>query len=179
MVIKVIRNDNKGMSLVEIILVVAILSTMIGVVSYGLSLSGGKSVDECAQKITSAIQHARTNTMGKNKTTITITQDASKGVVATESIWTLAEDRSGLTQTDNVRVVGKKGLSIKYSVSGAGDVELTSGSSLTLEFDRGSGELITTNGSNSALCTSITVSKGGKSKTIEIIPITGKVSILN
>lgn len=44
------KKDNRGVSLVEIIVVIAIMAVLVGVTSYGLSLISGKPVDECAKR---------------------------------------------------------------------------------------------------------------------------------
>ena len=169
--------NNKGMSLVEIIIVIGMMSIILGVVGYSVAFSSSKHVDECAQKLASAIQHCRTVTMGKNETTITISYDASGKVVVSENV-TRVNSSGALVSSSDQKVVGKKGLEITYSVSGAGDKSLSS-EPLTLKFNRGNGSLEATNGSESALCTKIVVSREFDSKTIEIIPITGKVSLVD
>ncbi len=171
--------NNKGMSLVEIIIVVAMMSIILGVAGYGLSLSSTKHIDECAEKLTSAIQHCRTVTMGKNETTITIAYDGSGRVIVTENV-TRVDDTGALVTSSNQNIVGKKGLTVTYGVSGIGGGEKSLATEpLTLKFNRGNGSLEATNGSESLLCTKIVVSGNNGSKNIEIVPITGKVTLLD
>ena len=59
------KTDNKGMSLVEIIVVIAILSLFIGSVSYSINWASGKAAEECAQKLAYNLKQARTMAMGK------------------------------------------------------------------------------------------------------------------
>lgn len=171
--------NNKGMSLVEIIIVIGMMSLLIGVAGYSLSLSSTKHIDECAKKLTNAIQHCRTVTMGKNETTITISYDAAGNVIVSENV-TRVDNSGTLVTVSDQTVVGKKGLTITYAVSGIGGGEkslLTE--PLTLKFNRGNGSLQATNGSEITLCTKIVVSKDANSKIIEIVPITGKVTLLD
>ena len=44
---KKLQKDDLGFSLVEIIIVVAIMSILLATVRYGLSLSDGKPAEEC------------------------------------------------------------------------------------------------------------------------------------
>lgn len=61
------KKDNRGVSLVELIIVIAIMSIIIGMTGYGLSLVSNKPVDECAKKIEMALNRNRTNAMGKKE----------------------------------------------------------------------------------------------------------------
>ena len=121
---------NKGMSLVEIIVVVAVMSVLIGVMGYGLSLSSGKPAEECARKLVSEIQQARMAAMGKNRTAITIRADngGQDGVWVDLKSWTVADDGSTVEQPVETKKVGSK-VNIDCN-------------DLTLEFDRASGALV-------------------------------------
>lgn len=173
--------DNRGMSLIEIIIVVAIMSTMIGVVSFGLSLVSGKPAEECAQKLASVIQHTRTITMGKNMTTITIYMDAEGRIAAKEVSERI--DNDGIVEVDEkVTIVGDKGVKVVCYDSGGGETEITGSNKLELSFDRGSGALkkAKINGVDSDYyCTMIVISKANKTKYIVITQVTGKLSIQN
>lgn len=164
-----IRQNNKGYSLVEIIIVVAIMAIMVSVVSYGLSFASGRAADECARKLTSSLQHARTATMGKYKTTITIRKDAN-GIWADETVTTADAATGGAgTATTTTTKIGDAKVDISFSETG--DVASTP---VTFEFNRGSGAL-TTYADRAAV--SFTVSKAGKTYTVEIVPITGKIAV--
>ena len=45
-----LNRDQRGFSMVELIIVIAIMSIMAGVVGYGFSLTNGKPAEECAKK---------------------------------------------------------------------------------------------------------------------------------
>ena len=70
------KTNNLGFSLVELIIVVAIMSLFVGVTGYGLSLSSGKPAEECARKLAACIQHGRTTTMGKYRNIITVSKES-------------------------------------------------------------------------------------------------------
>ena len=169
--------NNKGMSLVEIIIVIALISIVTGVIGYNISLAKAKDIEECAKKMTSAIQHCRTVTMGKYDTTITIAYEDNK-IVATETMTSVDETGASVVKTDK-KVIGKKGLDVTYSVSGGGGGEKSlQTEALILKFNRGNGSLESTNGNDGQFCTKIVISRGAKSRIIEIVPITGRVSLL-
>lgn len=163
------RHDNKGFSLVEIIIVVALMAIMAGTVSYGLSFSSGKAADECARKLASCMQHTRTATMGKYKTTITIKKDAD-GIWAVEEVMTAGSDggEGTLIPSDPVKI-GDANVNISFS-----EGDDLAANPVTFVFDRGSGALTSFADKKSV---SFTVSKASTTRTVEIIPITGKITV--
>ena len=159
------KQDNRGMSLVEIIIVVAIMSIFIGTVGYGLSMISGKPAEECGQKLLSALQHTRTITMGKKDTTITIFMDAEERIAVKEVAVKLLENDGNTTTEERESVVGAKGVAVICTMSDGSTVNITGTNMVELKFDRGSGALRSTrvNGiDNSTVCTLITISKGDK-----------------
>ena len=62
---KMTKIDNKGFSLVELVIVMAIILILGGVAFTGLSLLTSRPVDECARKIQMVLQGNRNTTMGK------------------------------------------------------------------------------------------------------------------
>lgn len=174
---------NGGMSLVEIIIAIAILSVLIGVVSYGINFASGKAAEECAQKITSCLQQARTATMGKNRTTITIRVDASTGEIVADLKITpnvVADDGTVSVGTETVTstIVGNNRVDVQFT-DGSGFVPLDA-AGVTFEFDRASGALkLLDNDDASHKAPQFMVSKGSTKRTIEIVPITGRIAIIN
>lgn len=174
-----IDKNNKGMSLIEIIIVVAILSAMIGITGFGISMISGKPAEECAQKFCSTIQHARTMTMGKSKMSIVLCRD-SNGMLSAKEVSEKVLDNDGNMETEErVNVVGEKDVTVNCYLTDGSSIEITGTNTLEFIFDRGSGAIRTTkvNGVVSAHCTKITVAKANKSKDIVIVPVTGKVMI--
>lgn len=173
------KQDNRGMSLVEIIIVVAIMSTMIGVVGFGINMISGRPAEECAQKLTSALQHARTITMGKNTTSITIFMNAEGQIVAREESVRILDMDGNIASDVRESIVGESGVSITFDFEDGTSVDLAAGTTLYLEFDRGSGALQTTlvNGVSRANCIRMTITRADKTRYILITPVTGKVSI--
>lgn len=168
------------MSLVEIIIVVAIMSVFIGVMGYGISMISGKPAEECAQKLLSAIQHTRTITTGKQDTTITIFMDSEERIVTKEVSVRLLDNDGNTTTEERESVVGAKGVSVICTMSDGSTVNITGANTVELKFDRGSGALRSTrvNGiDNSTVCTLITISKGDKIRYITITPVTGKLEL--
>lgn len=169
--------NNKGLSLVEIILVVAILSAMVGFTGYGLSLISGKPAEECAEKLCSTMQHARTMTMGKNKTSLILSRDADGMVQVNEVTETILDNDGTLSFEERKTIVGEKNVAVCCYMTDGSSMEITGSNTLELVFDRGSGAIRTTkvNGTASTHCVKITLSKANKEYHIIIYPVTGKV----
>lgn len=171
--------DNRGMSLVEMIIVVAIMSAMISVTGFGISMISGRPAEQCAQKLCSALQHARTITMGKNTTSITISMNANGQIVAREESVRILDMDGNIASEGRESVVADKGVSVSFLFEDGTSEDLTAGTTLLLGFDRGSGALQTTqvNGMDKAACIRITISKANTTRYIVITPVTGKVSV--
>lgn len=160
---KKLQKDDLGFSLVEIIIVVAIMSILLATVGYGLSLSDGKPAEECARKLASVIQHGRTTTMGKYRNTITVRMDSDKCIVE-EKILIKEGEPEGIRSS----TVGNKGVTVEYSTdNGATYVPL---SSVMLRFDSGSGAL-------KEGPTKFRISKAGTTKYVVIESLTGRVIV--
>lgn len=163
--------DNRGMSLVELIVVVAILAVMVGVGLTTFSAVSGADVRECSGDMYSAIGRTRISTMGKKSTRLIISKDAADGgIYVQEEIEGNLGDR---------KRIGKSSVSVNYiednGSGGQTTVNLTPGAELILAFDRGSGAFKEI--SPSTYCTGITVSKGSHVRNITLYPVTGKISI--
>jgi prepilin-type N-terminal cleavage/methylation domain-containing protein len=164
-----LKRDNFGYSLIELIITIAIISVMLGVVSYSLSLSSGKPADECARKLASVLSQARTTTMGKYMNEITITVSNTEGVVVNEDILIKEGSTSNRKST-----VGKSSVTVKYKCSGtSGYVDIPSGG-LQLRFNSGTGALTAPTKDGQLI---FEISKSGTCRYVIINCLTGKVTV--
>jgi Tfp pilus assembly protein FimT len=178
-VMKKIRNDNSGLSFVEIIITVAILSVLVGVLSYGLSFSNGKPAEECARKIASTLSHARTSTMGKYRNVVTL-KDTGSGIVMNEHTIVKLSDTDGVSEIEGGSIdrqssVGAKRVKVEYSVDGGGSWSDIGSSGLKIRFDSGSGSLKEPAVTGGSLM--IRASKAGTVKTVTITEFTGNIEV--
>lgn len=163
------KQDNKGFSLVELIIVIALMSVMLTIVVYGNGMLSTKAVGQCSQQLYSSIQFCRTTTMGKSDGSVSLTlkRDTDNKIILEENIGGTVRELE----------IGKADLTISYTVNNGLVTELASDEEILLCFDRSTGGLKRTANSNTEYYTDIIIAKGTKAKTIKIIPFTGKVSL--
>lgn len=167
---KKVKIGNEGFSLVELVIIMAIIVILGGVTAIGLSLVTSRPVDECAKKIQVALEGNRNTTMGKFSASIVFTADSS-GVYMEEYI-------NG--SSDGKVQIGQSGVSVSYVTTQVGASVTTttdlSGSSVELSFDRASGSL-KSQGDGTTYVTSFIVSRGDRVLTVTIDRLTGRIDV--
>lgn len=172
-----LNKDSRGFSLVEIIVVIAIMSIMAGVVGYGFSLTNGKPAEECAKKLSAAISHGRTVTMGKYRNTITVRkEDDGRLTVTEDTLVKVEDDGTEVKLPQRKSVVGIKGVTVEYKTSSAGYTELAPGSEIQIRYDSGSGALKKTANGGADYYTGFQISKAGKVWYVKLETHTGRVT---
>lgn len=162
------RMNNAGLSLVELVVVIAILAVLsAGSVTIVGAINNART-KSCAQSIYSDIGRVKINTLAKEKSTdvgssyFKLKRDASNNIVIEE----------GVNGTVVEKVIGSSELTVSYEYGGS-NVNLTSSSSAPAEctFDRATGGVKDRN------FDTITVSGVRASYVITIYPATGKVEM--
>lgn len=164
--------DNKGMSLVELLVVVAIIAVLAGAVGYGIGMVSGKPAEQCAKKMQIALENNRNTSMGKMNVTISFYKDAEGRIMAEE-----IENQGLANQSTKTTMLGEAGVSVKYELDG---VEQELGTSkLTLSFDRSNGSLNPYSEVSGVkkYITKFVISKASTVRELNIVPLTGKVSV--
>lgn len=168
-----LKQDNRGISLVEIIIVVAIMTIVGGGLYIGISAVSDKPSQQCAEKLVHSLTRHRTTAMGKKsggtQFEIKKNTEADGGrIVAREIVegvpseWIPISDRT---------------VDVYYTIGGT-ETKLDS-TPLVLKFKRGSGgfEKVAAVGD---YCTQLRVIRGDSVNTefiVELSPLTGKVNI--
>lgn len=168
------KRDNRGITFVELIIVVAIMSILVGAAGYGLGLISGKPAEECAQKIIFSLEQSRTRAMGKDSVTYRLHKDSATGMVMVEEA---VKVKSTDPEAKTLTTLGSKDVTVKYILKNASGLEVTkdlSAQQLLLEFDRSTGGFKSTPEGD---CIKISVSKSYKTVDITLVPPTGKVYI--
>lgn len=176
------RRDNRGLSMIEIIVVLAIMSVLAGAFGIGISMALRKPADECASKLQASLQSNRILAMGKLETKLEIYMD-DEGYIYLKEITETATSTGSKVQTTET-LIGESGITFEYVIKN-GDTSTTvallrGGSPLILSFDRSSGafkDLTEMGLPANTYCTSITISKGGLEKKLTLAYLTGKVTL--
>ncbi len=173
---KQLNNDNRGFSLVEIIIVLAIMSAIAGVAGYGFSMSNGKPAQEWARKLAGAISHGRTTTMGKYRNEIIVKKETDGTLTVTEDTLIRVEDDGTEVRSSRDSVVGAKGVTVEYQIGTGGYTELTEGNEIRLRYDSGSGAMKKTANGGSDYYTGFRISKAGKVWYVKLETLTGNIT---
>jgi prepilin-type N-terminal cleavage/methylation domain-containing protein len=169
------KDNNRGFSLVEIVITIAIMAVLTGTVSYSLSLSSGKKAEECARKLASELQSMRTMSLGKNEVTGVLYYDSeSDSYVLKQTVKKSSKDTDG-TMTE--AYVGDGSVDIYCydnddvePTSTDTDKTLKNSGAVTFQFSRSTEALVSGT-------TNIKVSKANKTMYIKIEKLTGRITV--
>ncbi len=182
------KKDNRGLSLVEIIIVIALMMVIAGITSYGISLISSKPVEECARKVEIALNQNRTNSMGKKVAYLEFYM-TSDGVAVRECSQSVRESD---VRVGNQVIIGAADVNLRFVYKNAGgeDVNAEGGGGtppgtllgaehIKVSFKRDNGALI--ENEHGLILDRIEVymgtTGGGHVKTIKIDKLTGKVTL--
>lgn len=184
------KKDNRGMSLVEIIIVIALMMVIAGVTSYGISLISSKPVEECARKVEIVLNQNRTNSMGKKVAYLEFYM-TSDGVAVRECSQSVREPD---VRVGNQVIIGAADVNLRFVYKNAGGEEVNAeggggtppgtllvlgGDPIEVSFKRDNGAL--NENEHGLILDRIEVymgsTGGGHVKTIKIDKLTGKVTL--
>lgn len=185
------KKNNKGLSLVELIVVIAIMAVLVGMLALSLSILTGAQAKQAAEKISSQLNEAKTGSMSRYQQTLTLKYETknelagfpSDGFYAEKSYLDMKKDLTTKEVGKESRRVGSKQVQITIyytNASGTQSYDLTTtGGDVIISYDRTSGALKPiTNAASSlgsdAVLQSITCKSGLKTYEIEFTPQTGK-----
>ena len=162
---------NDGFTLVELIVVIAIMAVVMGMFIAGLGYLSGVNMRSCAHEIQTAIGASRITTMGKEETELSIYRDSSDHCYYKQE----HVKESGETSFTDLPAekIGKATLTLTYyedpdfTATGSG-TEFVDGTEIRIRFNRASGKQL-------SAFTGIKVASGGREMKVMMVPATGKV----
>ena len=173
---KQLNSDNRGFSLVELVIVLALISAISAIAGYGFSMTNGKPAQECAKKLAGAISHGRTTTMGKYRNEIIVKKETNGTLTVTEDTLIRVENDGTDVRSSRDSVVGAKGVTVEYQIGTGGYIELTEGNEIRLRYDSGSGAMKKTANGGSDYYTGFRISKAGKVWYVKLETLTGNIT---
>lgn len=174
------KRDNRGVTLVELIIVMAILGVIIGMTGFGLGMITKKPVDECAKKIEMALNQNRTNAMGNTEAWLEFYMENDRAAVR-EKLVSSVRDAGHPVEKVRESVIGAKEVKVRlYYKVGNSESWVELDSVRRIGFQRDTGSL--TGEADGRVYTRIEVYKGtysptGYMRTIELDALTGKVRL--
>ncbi len=171
------KRNNAGISLVEIVIVVAILSILTATGAYSLSQLTGYRAREAADKVASSLAENKVATLGKAKKPGGMAWELSRVgddyfVSTVHDIGTGSEYRSEREQINEGKVDVK--ICEKWS-GGPVWMTLSDGQRYRIYFNRGTGALLNMAGNPAEYDVLLQISSGRKTYDVEVISKTGKV----
>lgn len=166
------RQDNRGISLVEVMVVIAIMAVVGAVGIWSINAMTGKPAQQCAQKIVYSLERHRTSAMGKVDALYVLRESGGKVYVDEY----LTNDAGGVDTTTmspaTTTEIGSTGVQVQYQL---GADPTLHDLPLSLSFDRSSGAFEKQPGGG--YVTRIVARRGGREYEVTLVPLTGKVYI--
>lgn len=171
-----LQQNNTGFSLVELVVVIAIMAILTGVISVGLSSLMGKQAQKCSKTIESSLNNIRIQTMARRSVTARLKKDGDNYVLVTA---TRVNDTDPATEKTDI--VGGEKVNVYFSTDSAGTKQPVTETGIDIVFDRASGELYTFGEASAATSDGgkyyLYIEQGSKSYTIRIYKETGKIEL--
>ncbi|MBQ8598368.1 MAG: type II secretion system protein [Lachnospiraceae bacterium] len=149
--------NNKGISLVEILIVVAIMSLAVGGSGVGLSLAYSRDAEKCAKTIDAALENTRMLSMSQ-KGTFTMEIDLENNILYIRS-------------SESSDPIEEEQLQRRVEISVPADASLTS---VTVQFDKSTGKVLSMSGESDGVLRITSENSNGKRATVVLVKGTGK-----
>lgn len=170
--------DNRGFSLVELVIVIAIIAVLSAATISGLGYIWGTNVRSCANELKTAVGKTQITTMGKTETTLHIYKDPASGDYYKQEL--VVNGISASTSAEDPQKIGSGLVDIQFRTFPSGTlIDLTGSNTLDIQFDRSSGaqKVMTAGAGAGECCDRIIVSFGSRKEDVVLVPATGKVYI--
>lgn len=165
--------NNKGYSLLEAIVIIAILGVLTGFMATSSGLFDGRRVKACADSVSSLLDKVRLANLGKDEVTLTIYKDTDQAIKA-KIVTKIMSRNDSITKTF-IEDVSNDNVEMSYSTDISGSAENPAGAAgMVFNFNRNTGAIRDTS-PNGIQC--IILRKGNAEKKIKIYAATGKIIV--
>lgn len=159
------KKDNRGMSIIEILVVIAMMAVLLGFMTNIVGYLTGKQARECAYKIDASLARIRMDTMSKSTggNDVFLTIEKRDG-----QIWAIRNVKGEEKQ----EIIGGTQVKVTAYDDKGGEVEINDSGSITFYFNRETGGLQ----KDTVWYERIVVEQGSVAYEVSIEPVTGKFS---
>lgn len=162
------KKNNKGFSLVELIVIIAIMAVLaVSVISY-VGMLGNSQARKCAKELANHISQTKVCAMSRSYASMTVYADDTGVYVKTIQ-----------GETEKTEKIGDKSVKVTYrDVRGSSTytaVGTTEATGLKLEFDRATGACKKMD--SGKYCYGFEITCGSSKYTVDLEPLTGKASV--
>ena len=164
-------NNNNGYSIIELIIVLAIIAIIISTVFYSIILVFSANAKSCANNIQRSIGDCKVTTMGKSAAYMELYRDADQNVYTRMYVM----DSGGSYVPSEPQKVGASRVYVAYTPEGGAETELLAGDKIEIRFDRASGGFEEDASGN--IYEKLHVQGGSKKYEIVLTKLTGKSEV--
>ncbi len=181
------KKNNKGLSLVELIVVIALMAVLIGLTTLSISLLFGTQAKACAQNVSGMLNETKTGCMSRYDETMTLSYRPktdpdeaiiSDGYYSENFVSTIGSNAQEMPVGDSqIRKMGTSRVVITVYLTDGSSFELGQTEKITISFKRASGafDKVVVNGTEKdAYIDKMTFQSGLRTFTITMVPETGK-----
>lgn len=154
------RRDARGFSLVELIVVIAIMAVLMTTGLVSMSLVSGQNVKSCVSEAESYLSRTRLEAMSRENAEL-------KLLVKNDGVYV------NLSVEGRDVKIGKSGISVSYETTGGTTVDVSGSTELIISYDRSSGAFKPLPGS-AEYCERIIFTGSGRTVSLRLVPQTGK-----
>lgn len=166
-----LHNDNSGYSIIELVIVLAIIAIIMSTVFYSIILIFSANARSCANNIQRSIGDCKVTTMGKADAYMILSRD-DNGVYTQVFV----KESDGTDTVEERNKVGSNKVEVGYIVKDSDDeIPLMPGDSIEIRFDRSSGGFKA--GASGVLYKKLYVRGGSKNYGIFLTELTGKSEV--
>ena len=174
--------NNKGYSLVELIIVIAIMALLTGTAFFSISMIFSAGANACANSMKEALAENKVIAMGKSEAKLEIYRGDDECVYVIQWMKQKKSDAWIPKETDEEgnavpEKIGNSRVAVTYRAKdGSMGLLKNAGDSIELCYDRGSGSF-SDKSEGCILCETIWVKGGSRSYKLTLVELTGKVTV--